>query len=107
MQNAWMMFNHIKHVQGWTIMACHVYDPIYCKVMMIVVYDMQFKDTEVQCIMWRKLNAIFEKKESGMPIFKGFMVDDAQSNWNVVRIVYGIGDPMVKMVDKEWMCFFH
>jgi hypothetical protein len=61
---------------------------------------------EAQCIMWRKLNAIFEKNELGTPIFKGFMVDDAQSNWNVVRIVYGTRDPIVKMVDKEWTCFF-
>ncbi len=28
-------------------------------------------------------------------------MDGAQTNWNVVRIVYGIGDPMVKMVDKK------
>jgi hypothetical protein len=33
---------------------------------MIVVYDM-----EAQCIMWRKLNAIFEKKELGMHISRG------------------------------------
>jgi hypothetical protein len=48
-----------------------------------------------------KLNAIFENFFLGMPIFKGFMADDAQSNWNVVHIVYGTRDPMVKMVDKK------
>jgi hypothetical protein len=100
LQNVWMMFDHIKCVQGWTTMACHVYDLIYCKVVMITVYNMQSKDTEAQCIMWRKLNTIFEKKGLGTLIFKGFMVDGAQVNWNVVRIVYGIRDPMVKMVDK-------
>jgi hypothetical protein len=29
------------------------------------------------------------------------MVDGAQANWNDVCIVYGIGDPMVKMVNKK------
>jgi hypothetical protein len=29
------------------------------------------------------------------------MMDDAQINWNVVRIIYGIGNPTVKMLDKE------
>jgi len=42
-----------------------------------------------------------------MLVFKGFMVDNAEANWNVVHIVYGIGDPIIKMVDKEWMWFFH
>jgi hypothetical protein len=50
LQNAWMMFDHVKHVQGWMTMAYHIYDLIYCKVMMIVVYDMQSEDTKVQCI---------------------------------------------------------
>jgi hypothetical protein len=29
-------------------MACHVYDLVYCKVITIVVCDMQFKGIEVQ-----------------------------------------------------------
>jgi len=32
--------------------------------------------------------------------FKGFMANNAQANWSVVRIVYGYGDPYVRMVDK-------
>jgi hypothetical protein len=35
------MFDHCKHVEGWTTMACHVYDPIYFRVMTIVMFDMQ------------------------------------------------------------------
>jgi hypothetical protein len=50
LQNVWMMFDDVKRVQGWMTMACHIYDSIYCKVMMIVVYDMQSKDIKVQCI---------------------------------------------------------
>jgi hypothetical protein len=50
--------------------------------------------------MWRKLNAVVERKRLGTPTFKGFMGDGAQANWNVDHIVYGTRDPMVKMVDK-------
>ncbi len=82
-------------------MAYHVYHLIYCKVMTIAFCDMQFKDTETQCILWKKINTIVEKKGLGTPIFKGFMVDNVHENWNVVHIVYGIRDLMVKMVDKE------
>jgi hypothetical protein len=35
------------------------------------------------------------------------MADNAQTNWNVVKIVYGSGDPSVKMVDKEHTYLFH
>jgi hypothetical protein len=71
--NAWMMFDHKKHVQRWTTVACHVYDTIYCKVMLIMVCDMQSKDIETQCMVWKRLNAVVEKKGMGTPMFKGFM----------------------------------
>ncbi len=35
------------------------------------------------------------------------MVDNTQTNWNVVRIVYGLGDPSIRMVDKEHTYLFH
>jgi hypothetical protein len=37
LQNAWMMFDHIKHVQGWMTMSYHIYDPVYYKVMTVAV----------------------------------------------------------------------
>jgi hypothetical protein len=40
LQNVWMMFDHIMRVQGWMTMACHIYDPIYYKVMTIAICDM-------------------------------------------------------------------
>ncbi len=39
--------------------------------------------------------------------FKGFMIDNTQTNWNVVRIVYGSRDPSIMMVDKEHTYLFH
>jgi hypothetical protein len=101
LQNAWMMFDHIKHVQGWTTITYHVYDLVYCKVVTITVYNMQSEDIEVQCILWKKLNVVVKKKGLCMLVFKGFMMDGAQVNWNVIHIVYGIEDLIIKMVDKE------
>ncbi len=56
-------------------MAYHVYDPTYCKVMTIVICDMQFKDIKAQQIMWTKLNETMLKNKFPKPNFKGFMVD--------------------------------
>jgi len=47
--------------------------------MTIVICDMQSKDTKAQCILWKKLNTIVEKKGLGTFIFKGFMVDSVQA----------------------------
>jgi hypothetical protein len=41
LENAWLMFDHVKQVQEWTTMAYHVYDAAYCKVMTIPACDMQ------------------------------------------------------------------
>ncbi len=43
LQNAWMMFNRAKHVEGWTTMVCHIHNPIYYKMMTIAICDMQLK----------------------------------------------------------------
>jgi hypothetical protein len=40
LQNARMIFDHIMRVQGRTTMACHIYNLVYCKVMMILICDM-------------------------------------------------------------------
>jgi hypothetical protein len=44
MEDACIMFDHVKRVKLWTTMACHVYNSTYCRVMTIAVYDMQFED---------------------------------------------------------------
>jgi hypothetical protein len=65
-----MMFDHVKRVQGWTNMAYHVYNLVYCKVMTIAIYDMQLEDNKAQCILWRQLNIIVLKKGLLIPILK-------------------------------------
>ncbi len=69
--------------------------------MIIVVCDMQSKDTETQ------LNETMLKHGFLKPNFKGFMANNAQGNCNVVIIVYGLGDPFVRMVDKNCTYLFH
>jgi hypothetical protein len=88
-------------------MVCHVYDATYCKVMTITICDMQSEDTKVQCIMWREFNDLMAKNGVENTNFKGFMADSAQANWNVVRIVYGSGDPKVPMENQEHTCLLH
>ncbi len=107
LQNAWIMLDHVKHVVRWTCMVCHVYNSAYCKLMTIAICDMHFKDAEVQQVMWTKLNDTMLKHMFLKLNFKGFMVDNAQANWNTIIIVYGSGDPFMKMVDKECKCLFH
>jgi hypothetical protein len=77
LENAWLMFDHVKRVKEWTTMACHVYDAAYCKVMTIAVCDLQSEDTKGQCIMWRKLNDLMAKNSVQNTNFKGFMADSA------------------------------
>lgn len=94
MEDPWIMFDHVKRVKGWTTMACYVYDSAYCRVMTIVVCDMQSEDVVAQSILWHGLNKVMERHGVRNVNFKGFMDDSAQANWNAVRVIYGNGDPM-------------
>ena len=50
LENAWMMFDHVKRVKKWTTMACHVYELKYRRVMTIAYCEFQSKDTEAQVL---------------------------------------------------------
>jgi hypothetical protein len=43
-------------------MAYHIYDPIYCKVMMIAICDMQFEDMELNACYGRRWMQLLKKK---------------------------------------------
>jgi hypothetical protein len=47
------MFDLVKHVDGWTKLACHVYDMVYCVMMIIAIYNMKLEDMDAQCMMWQ------------------------------------------------------
>jgi hypothetical protein len=70
------MFDYVKHVEGWTTLTYHVYDSFYYEVMKIVICNMQFENTKVQCVMWQNLNNVMANNGVSNPNFKGFMVDN-------------------------------
>jgi hypothetical protein len=107
LKDAWIMFDHVKRVKQWTTIACHVYDPCYCRVMTIAVCDMQSEDCIAQINFWKNLNVVMGKHGIALPYFKGFMADCAQANWNAVRVIYGSGDPSEPMLNRERTCLFH
>jgi hypothetical protein len=55
----------------------------------------------------QNLNHVMARHCIPHPTFIGFMADNAQANWNVVRIMYGSRDPKVPMEGRERTCFFH
>jgi hypothetical protein len=89
LENAWMMSDHVKRVEGWTTMVAHVYDGTYQRIMTISCCDFQSKDNEAQMLFWQNLNHIMARHGIPHPTFIGFMADSAPANWNDVRIVYG------------------
>ena len=76
LENEWLMFDHVKHVQAWTTMEYHVYDAMYYKVMTITIYDMHLEDMKVQCIMWKIFNKLIRDSGVEKPNFKDFMADN-------------------------------
>ncbi len=107
-ENAWIMFYHVKHVQGWTTMGCHVYDMTYYKVLIIIICDMQFDDLDSQVFMRSSLTRLVKKVGRIENVnFKGFMANDAQTNFNAMRRMFGFGDPTIPMIGRERICFMH
>ena len=107
LQFAWIIFDHVKRVVGWTSLGAHVYDPVYYKVMTICVYDMMCEMADAQEQMWLSMLALLKQYGLEDVNFKGFMVDSAQANFNAVRRIFGSGDKNIPMEGKERTCQFH
>ena len=80
LENAWLMFDHVRRVQSWPTMACHVYDATFCRVMTIAVCDMQSEDTAAQIVVWKNLNAVMAHHNVSQPNFKEFRADSSKAN---------------------------
>ena len=78
-----------------------MYDSRYCKVLTIAYCDMQFEDGTTQTLFWKNLDVVIVENGVSKVNFKGFMIDNAQVNWNAVRMIYGDGDPTLSMVARE------
>ena len=48
LEDAWIMFDHVKRVKHWTAMACNVYDSAYCRAMTIALCNMQSEDAKLR-----------------------------------------------------------
>ena len=104
---AWIIFNHVKRVVGWTSLGTHVYDPVFCKVMTIYVYDMMCEMADAQKQMWLSMIDLLNRHGVKNVNFKGFMADSAQANFNVVRKMFGSRDSSIPMEEKERTYQFH
>ena len=104
LQFAWIMFDHVKQVVGWTSLGAHIYDPIYCKVMTICVCDMMCKMADAQEQMWLSMLALLKQHRLEDVNFKGFMANNAQANFNAVRRIFGSGDKNIPKEGKERTC---
>jgi len=51
--------------------------------------------------MWTKLNEIMLKHMFPKPNFKGFMVDNAQANWNTAKLFMVWGTPLSRWLIKS------
>ena len=60
--------SHVKLVSNSTTKACHIYDKDYCKVMTIVLWDMQFEDARAYEFFWLQLNKVTLKMEKRIQI---------------------------------------
>jgi hypothetical protein len=78
LQDAWIMFDHVKRVKRYTTFACHVYDSCYCKVMTIALCDMMSETHDAQAYLWHGLNGVMVEHGVHNVNFKGFMADSAQ-----------------------------
>jgi len=81
-----------------------MYDPIYYKMMTIVMCDVHSEYIEVQSVMWRKLNTVFVKEVVLIQISWQMV---PKQNWNMVQILYGFDDPSKPMVDRKKTYYFH
>jgi hypothetical protein len=72
--------------------------------MTIATCDMKAEGQIPQVLFWRLLNQKCMYHGINKVDFRGFMADEAQTNWNAVREVYFGGKPDPR---KERTCFFH
>lgn len=71
-------------------MTCCVYKRKHYKVLRIVCCDMQFEDGAAHTFIWKKLECAMGDNGVTNTIFKGFMIDIAQANSNVVPKIYNM-----------------
>ncbi len=80
----------------------------YCKVLTIAICDMQSNDVDSQVLMWSSLTRLVKKVGIIENVnFKGFMANNAQTNFNAMKRMFGFGDLTIPMVGRERICLMH
>ena len=74
--------------------------------MKISLRDMQAQSIDDNITVFKCLNKLMDDNGVPNPNLKGFLQDSVEANFNVVRIVYGVGDPKVAIVECERTCLF-
>lgn len=74
------MFHHMKCLKDWTIKNNNV--------LIIVCCGMHYEDGVAYNLFWENLNAVMSNDGLSNVKFNGSMADDAQSNWNLLHVVY-------------------
>jgi hypothetical protein len=71
-------------------MGFHVYDIVYCHILIIAICDMQFEDVDSHMLMGKTF--IWDHEKNGVinVNFKIFIVDFAQANFNIVGYCLGV-----------------
>lgn len=67
---------------------------------------MESKDGATLTLFWENMDVVMAYKKVTIVFLKGFMADNAKTTYNVVRMIYGDGDPRLPMVGCEHTCFF-
>jgi hypothetical protein len=105
LENAYIMFDHFKHKNGWTTMVCHNYDLTCCEVLTNLFYDVQSKSNETQCVLWTKLNKIMFKHDLSNTNFKGFMVN-LMCRWIGMMTKLFMGQKLFIWLGKNIIAYF-
>jgi hypothetical protein len=100
------MSDHVKRVANWSNMAYHIYDRMYQCVMTIACCDFQSDDKECFRIFGITSTIIARHGFSNLH-FKNNVTDNAQTNLNNVRIVYGLRDPNVPIDGRKKTYYIH
>ena len=58
MEISWIVFDHVKQLCNWTIMACHICDNKHCKILTITCCDIQMEDSQAHMVFWDNLNVM-------------------------------------------------
>ena len=68
---------------------------------------MHSEDGATQIIFWDNLNVVVAENGVSKVNFKGFMVINAQANWNAMGRIYSYSDSNMPMVSHVCTCSFH